>query len=106
MADQERDESGVVPETHDVMRLVDVIRPMLRGVAPEVVGAVLADLTAKFIVSHVAENEDLTKKSREQVLKIQIQTIKRLMPLNEEMIKAKVEAARDDLKAQGKASQH
>jgi hypothetical protein len=103
MADQERAESGLMPETDEVMRLSAAIKPMLRGVPAMIVGAVLADLTAIHIVSHVAENEYLTKKSREAVLKIQIDTIKKLMPLNEAMIKDKVEAARDDLKAQGKA---
>jgi hypothetical protein len=88
------------------MRLSEVIRPLLRGQPPEVVGAVLANLTAMFIISHVAENDYLTKKSRDQVLKIQIDTIKKLMPLNEELIRSKVQAARDGLKAQNKASQH
>lgn len=108
MADQERAESGLVPETYDVLRLVGRIRPLLKGQPPEIIGAALADLTALFIVNHVAENDTLTRKARYEVLKIQIATIKKLIPLNDEMLKSKaeVEAARHDLEAQGKATQH
>jgi hypothetical protein len=92
----ERD--AIVPEANEVMTLVERVKPLFSGVDPMVVGAALADLTALLLAGHVAENPAKTRALRDQTLKIHIRAIKALVPLNEDMLRERIEAGRNEIK--------
>jgi hypothetical protein len=60
-------------------RLVGQIRPLLAGLPPEVQGAVLADLTAIWLAGHAGF-------LRGELLDMQVATIRRLIPVNENLM--------------------
>lgn len=99
MADQKRTEGGLAPETQGVFHLVDQIRPLLGGQPPVVVGAVLADLLALYLAGHVADTPANTKAVRDATLKIHLRAVKALVPLNEDMLRERMERAQDEAKA-------
>lgn len=62
---------------------VEHIKPHLAGQRPEIVGAVLADLVAIFLASHVVlGNPEETAKVREDELAILLGLVRQLLPLN------------------------
>jgi hypothetical protein len=73
---------------HDARRvheLVDRIKPILAGEAPNVQGAVLADLLAMWLAGHVIMGDPKeTEKMRERALEIHIATVRALIPIEYE----------------------
>jgi len=65
------------------------IAPMLTGHPPEVQGAVLADLLAMWLAGHVLNDGTPATEYREALLAELIKTVRRLVPVNEKIIKAK-----------------
>jgi hypothetical protein len=59
--------------------LVNTIRPLLAGKLPEIQGAALADLTSLWLAGHHPT-------LREEVLKLHIEFIRQLVPVNENLI--------------------
>jgi hypothetical protein len=57
------------PETHEIFRAVERIRPILAGRPPEMQGAILADLVAMWLAGHqCAGDKYLTRQLREGLL--------------------------------------
>lgn len=57
-------------------RIEDAIKPLLTGHPPPLQGAILADLLALYLAGHAPD-------LREDILQITINTIRRLIPVNE-----------------------
>ena len=68
-----------------IILLASRIAPMLDGVHPDIVGGVLADLTAIWLAGHFSGGE--TKALRATMLKLQVETIEALVEVNEEIIR-------------------
>lgn len=68
-----------------VKRLWPVVSAELAGKAPQVQGAVLADLTAIWLAGHIGPDKE---KVRRFLLRAQIRMIKMLIEPNEQMILA------------------
>jgi hypothetical protein len=69
--------------TDAVWRLVRAVTPHFRGKAPEVQGAALADLLATWLAGHVVPGSEAdTEASREAVLQLHLDAVRRLIPLN------------------------
>lgn len=67
----------------EVQKTVDQICPIMAGVEPEVQGAVLADLVATYLASHIGPNR---KETRKQVLDLLVETVNRLVPSLDEAV--------------------
>jgi hypothetical protein len=79
-------ESDTSRQATEVMALVKAIRPLLRGRAPEVQGATLADLLAMWLAGHVNANDpEDNDRIREQALQMHIEAVKGLIKLNYQM---------------------
>lgn len=65
------------PKTVKVERLSRRISALLAGKPPEVVGAVLGDLVATFIVGHHVD-------AREEILRLHVELVRDLIPINEQ----------------------
>jgi hypothetical protein len=74
--------------TFEVSATVEKIRPLLAGHDPKIQGAVLTDLVAIFLAGHFARGGDpeQTRKLREALLTIHVETVWELIPANEEII--------------------
>jgi hypothetical protein len=71
----------------DVSPLVDRIRPLLAGHEPAVQGAVLADLLAIWLAGHLYPGDAAaTAELREDVLRMHIEAVRALVPLNAAII--------------------
>jgi hypothetical protein len=69
--------------TEEVFAIVQRVRPLLAGKPPQIQGAVLADLTATFIGGYgVVGNAEATDVLRDELLKMHVDTVKRLIPVN------------------------
>lgn len=67
-----------------VATLVDQIKPLLAGHAPNVQGAALADLLAIWLVAHVVPgSKEETGRLRQNLLQMHVQTVEELIPVNE-----------------------
>lgn len=66
-----------------VERKVREICPLLSGLGPEVIGAVLADLFAMLLAGHVGSDAE---KCREEIIVAWMATVRDLIPVNEKMI--------------------
>ena len=69
-------------EAHVVLGLVKDISRILAGNGSEIQGAVLADLVAIWLASHLSSDESL----REELLNIHVATVRNLIPANESII--------------------
>ena len=58
--------------THEVLALVDRIKPLLAGRHPSVQGAVVADLAAIFVACHHLED-------REDALQLHVSTVREIV---------------------------
>ena len=83
----------------DGVILVNRIKPLLNGQSQPVLGAALASLVSLFVVAHVAENPYKTKKLRDAVLDMHLATVRRLMPISEQMIHEQQIAVANETKA-------
>jgi hypothetical protein len=71
----------------EVIALVDKIRPVLAGRAPEVQGAVLADLLAMWLAGHhTAGDEDATRRLRADLLAHHCAAVRALTGVNAKII--------------------
>jgi hypothetical protein len=66
--------------------LVDAIRPVFAGREPELISAVLADLLATLIAGHSYGDRKRTDELREEILRMHIEHVRKLIPINEEEI--------------------
>jgi hypothetical protein len=70
-----------------IMELVKRISPLLKGKAPPVQGAVLADLLAMWLAGHwIPGDADETRAAREAVLANHIQVVRELMEENAKIL--------------------
>jgi hypothetical protein len=69
-------------QARDVGKLVHVIRPILAGKDPNIVGAILADLTAIWIAGHRAASKEETDRLRDELLTMHIKAIELLIRSN------------------------
>jgi hypothetical protein len=76
-------------DSDQVMRLVNVIRPLLAGEPPSIQGAVIADLLAIWLAGHFAGDNDATAMMREKMLAALIATARQLVQVNEAEILAR-----------------
>jgi hypothetical protein len=72
--------------TQEVDDLCEEIRPLLAGREPEIIGAVLGDLVALWLVAHQAPADEI-EAYREGVLQAFIAMVRGLMPINEMMVR-------------------
>jgi hypothetical protein len=72
-------DNEAVTDPRLVEPLVERIKPILAGNPGQIQGAVLADLLAIFLAGHAPP-------LREQILAIHLETVRRLIPVNEAMI--------------------
>jgi hypothetical protein len=71
------------PQTREVAALVGKIRPFLAGHAPEVQGAVLADLLAVWLAGHhTAGDADASRKFRADLLDVHCRAVRQLVEVN------------------------
>jgi hypothetical protein len=76
-------------EIEEFEALAVAIAPLLAGHPPEVIGAVLADLTATLIAGHSSlDSTEETERVREEMLQLFIKTVRALVPHNEKMFAA------------------
>ena len=74
-------------DTDEVEAIVNAVRPLLAGKSSPIQGAALADLLAIWLAGHFATgNQRATAAIRERLLKEHIETVRKLIPLNEEAI--------------------
>jgi hypothetical protein len=67
------------PRTREVIAIVEQIRPLLAGKAPEVQGAALADLLAIWLAGHHVEgNANATRKMRADLMAMHCFEVRRL----------------------------
>ena len=72
--------------TTEVAILVEMIRPLLAGRSPEVVSATLADLLSMWLAGHFVGGDKENAALREQLLADHVELVRRLIPVNEQMI--------------------
>lgn len=94
-SDQGRPEGGLAPETNDAMALLAKIKLLLAEQDAPVIGAVLAQLTALFVVAHVPESPSpyKTRLLRNQVLEQHVAMVKAAIPVTAMMVREQTEAA-------------
>jgi hypothetical protein len=66
-----------------VEMIVSTISPVLRGFAPEIQGAVLADLLALWLAGHMGPDAEAL---RDELLEEHIKTVRELIPINEKIV--------------------
>jgi hypothetical protein len=81
---------GQMSKPDQVKVLGELIRPLFAHRDPAIIGAVLADLLAMLLASHVGED---AAELREQLLELHIGTVRELIPVNEKLILAGVTPA-------------
>jgi hypothetical protein len=72
-----------------VQQLVNEIAPILHGHGPDVQSASLADLFAMFLAGHQGPHPEVDE-LREQVVAEWLRCVRKLIPLNEKIILARV----------------
>lgn len=77
-------------DANEAVALAKSIHPMLEGKPAPIIGAALADLVSLLIAGHVADTPLKTQKVRELVLEEHIKAVRRLLPLQDAMIKARM----------------
>lgn len=83
--------------TQEVEALSGEISPLLHGRAPDIVGAVLADLTAMWLAGHVVQGDpEAAENLREQLLLMHVRTIERLTIVYARLIGADLAAQPSD----------
>jgi hypothetical protein len=89
--------SDTAKQASEVMQIVRLIRPLLKGRDPEVQGAILADLLAMWLAGHVnARDPEDSDRIREAALAIHIEAVRGMIKLNykisvEPQLKAKMQ---------------
>jgi hypothetical protein len=63
------------------------IYPILSGLGPDIVPAVLADLTAMWLANWQGNDATKVKKMREQMLTEYVSLVRKLVPINEAIIR-------------------
>ena len=87
----------------EVLAVTERIAPLLAGRAPEVQGAVLADLLATWLAGHQGEGAaDL----REELIRLHIEAVRELIPVNEALMAEPEEDGRDHADAGHDAVDH
>lgn len=74
----------------EVLRRVESIKPLLAGQDPDVIAAVLAELLAILIAGHRCELPENTAALHEEMLQLHIDVVRKLIPLNTEIISAAI----------------
>jgi hypothetical protein len=87
------DEAAIDEWTRASFDLMEELRPFLVGKGPEVQSSALAELTSVWLAGMFLTNRktgdvdrEATDQMREHALKVFIQTVRELVPLNEELI--------------------
>jgi hypothetical protein len=70
-------------DSDQVMRLVNVIRPLLAGEPPSIQGAAIADLLAIWLAGHFAGGAAENAALRDELLTAHIAVVRALIPENE-----------------------
>jgi hypothetical protein len=74
-------------QPHEVVELVERIKPLLAVQEPEVQGAVLADLLAIWLAGHhIAGDEDATRKMRAELLAEHCTAVRLLTSVNAKIL--------------------
>lgn len=78
-------------EVNEVLKLAQLIRPILTGHPPERQGAVIAELLATWLACHFAPSADAidrkaTDEIRESMLKLTIECVRKLIPGEEDYL--------------------
>lgn len=67
----------------EIVELVLRIRPLLAGCASRVQGGALADLLAIWLAGHIVpDNKRETDRLREEILRLHIRIVRKLVPVN------------------------
>ena len=67
----------------EVMALVERVRPLFAGRAPDVQGAALAELLAVWLAGHVVPGDpEGTERARSELLQQHLFTVRELVPIN------------------------
>jgi hypothetical protein len=67
----------------EVARAIELIKPVLHGRPPEMIGAILADLLAIWLAGyHVEDDADATRSLRAELLAMHCRTVGALVPIN------------------------
>jgi hypothetical protein len=75
------------PRIREIAAVVERIKPILMGRAPEIQGAILADLLATWLAGHHVEgDEDATRKLRADLLAIHCGEVRNLVTVNAKIL--------------------
>jgi hypothetical protein len=81
------------PRTQEVDDLCEEIRPLLAGREPEIIGAVLGDLVALWLVAHQGPADEI-EAYREGLLQVFVEMVRGLMPINEKLLRETIKQMR------------
>jgi hypothetical protein len=84
------DDANDEPDINDAIALAQSLHPLLEGKPAPLIGAALADLVSLLIAGHVADTPLRTQKLRELILEEHIKAVRKLIPLQEAMIRARM----------------
>jgi hypothetical protein len=73
-------------DPRDAAMLVDKIRPLLAGYAPEIQGAALAELLAIWLAGHHVKNHSDTRRLRETLLRSHIEYARYFTMVNAQIL--------------------
>jgi len=81
---------SAVAKTYEVTRISEQIYDLLAGRGADVQGAICADLLARWLAGHIVPGDkQATADIREKLLTAHVETVRRLIPINEELILAR-----------------
>jgi hypothetical protein len=80
------------PDTVVAVELAQSIHPMLAGQPAPIIAAALADLVSLMIAGHYVDGSAVqTRKLREELLDEHVKVVKRMIPLQEALLKSRIE---------------
>ena len=83
---------ATVEQVREVEEVSRQIYDLMAGRAPGIQGAICADLLSRWLAGHIVPGDErATTRAREAILKAHIQTVRSLIPINEEQILAQYE---------------
>ena len=77
------------PTPDEVLAVAERIKPILANHHPTLQGAVLAELLSIWIAGHVADTSANSAKLRREMLKMHVEQVRKLIPVNAKIIHGK-----------------
>ena len=77
------------PTPEEVLAVAERIKPILANHHPTLQGAVLAELLSIWIAGHVADTGANSAKLRREMLKMHVEQVRKLIPVNVKIIHGK-----------------